>query len=144
MKKRASRSRCSECREWFIPDNRCDKRQRVCGEGCRQGRRARLARRRRSLDPVRYREEERERKRRSRRSGPAPVLDDQGVVDSACHAPASARKPLTSRKKIRDFWDKEMGVSRARLEREVLDIVSEFAQKLGQEGAPERGCHAPP
>lgn len=103
-----------------------------------------MARRRRSLDPVRYREEERERKRRSRWARPAPVLDDKGVVDPACHALASARKPLTSRKKIQDFWDKEMSVSRARLEREVLDIVSEFSRKLGQEGALEAGGHAPP
>jgi hypothetical protein len=103
-----------------------------------------LGRRRRSRDPARYREEERERKRRSRRALAAPVRGDAGIVAPGCHTPACAHKARTSRKKIRDFWDKEMSASRARLEREVLEIASQLAQKLRQDTAPEAGGHAPP
>ncbi len=156
MSKRATiRKRCAECRRWFTPPARLAKQQRVCSTACRLKRRAKQGRARRAREPVRYRDEERERQRRCRQeqrlgglSAAKAEEPDAGseparAVGAACHALGDAQKSRKSQKEFDDLWDRLMDVSRAGLEREVRKIARQAWRKSRH--APESGAvgHAP-
>jgi hypothetical protein len=130
MKRTTVRKRCTECGSWFRPLARLAKQQRVCSERCRLARRGRHARARRALDPVRHREEERERKRQSRQAAQKrAAVTEPGTAVSACHAPGEASKQRESQKEFDQIWDKLIDLSRAAWERELRRIAREIWRK---------------
>lgn len=147
------RKRCSQCRRWFTPPARLAKQQRVCSAGCRLKRRAKQARFRRSKKPQWYRQEERERKRRSRQvqrlarsegEGQQAVTGEHVGTDvSAGHAPGRGPKRRESQRKFDDLWDRLLDVSRAGLEREVRNIARQMWRELRQEPATRAAGHGP-
>jgi hypothetical protein len=80
--------RCSECRRRFHPERSALDHQHVCGPECRRRRRRRLARRRRERALQVWREDERERQRRSReRRGAVRADSGHAPAVSPGHAP---------------------------------------------------------
>lgn len=76
MKTRAQGCRCTECRRGFTPAVTTAGRQKTCSTKCRQGRRNKLARRRRPHDLEAARDDERDRQRRDARYGAATARVD--------------------------------------------------------------------
>jgi len=127
------RKRCTECRCWFLPEHRNQRRQKTCGaERCRRSRRRKVARQRRQGELWVHRDEERERQRRCRNGG-----------RKTCHAPTSGCNNSELRKKLREVWDNASAVSRASFERSMLGILRKIMRSGGTREGPESGCHAP-
>jgi hypothetical protein len=105
--------RCTECRKWFTPAATAREHQRVCGPGCRQLRRNRLARRRRSGEVEAWRSDERERQRTRRRA----------AKEGPCHEPASDGKCSEVLEKLQQIVDKAVDLSRATFRREARQIL---------------------
>lgn len=156
-RRKVKRKLCTECRCWFEPSATAETRQKVCGEGCRRGRRRKQARRRRSKELTRYREEERERQRASRarrRCGgggrQAPLASGasgchalaSGGDRAPCHGLASGFNTVESNGKSADSWNKPEPVSRTTLGRQVGETLAEILAWMEQAGACEGCCHA--
>ncbi len=105
--------RCTECRKWFTPAATAREHQRVCGPGCRQLRRNRLARRRRAGDVEGFRVDERERQRARRKA----------AHRSSCHEPASDGKYAEVLAELQQIVDKAVDLSRATFRREARQIL---------------------
>jgi hypothetical protein len=105
--------RCTECRKWFKPAATARGHQQVCGSVCRQHRRNRLARRRRSGEVDAWRGDERERQRKRRNA----------AKEGACHEPASGDKSSDILEKLQQIVDKAVDVSRATFRREARQIL---------------------
>jgi hypothetical protein len=105
----------------------------VCGPGCRQLRRNRLACRRRSGEVEAWRSDERERQRRHR----------QATKEGPCHEPASGDKYRDILEKLQEIVDKAVDLSRATFRREAGQIL----RKCGDRRSPDldKGgpCHEP-
>ena len=150
MSKRATRrKRCSECRAWFTPTARLAKQQRVCGSACRLGRRRKQARRRRAAAPVDFRDEERERKRRSRlearRAGARAVPKCAQMTGSVgtSHGPGEACKARESLEQFAKIWNSVWDLSRTGWEREARRIAREVWKKSRQGRAAGGDGHGP-
>jgi len=129
MKRATVRKRCAECRGWFRPEARLAKQQRVCGEACRLARRRRQSRARRALEPVRHREEERERKRLSREAKRAAATRSETAA-AVSHEPGVSPKPRKSREEFDRVWDEVIDLSRAAWEREMRRITRKIWREL--------------
>jgi hypothetical protein len=53
-------------------------------------------------------------------------------------------QPVDLAELILKKWDKEQRVSRARLRRNLIEIIKDTPQKVGQGETKSRTCHAPP
>jgi hypothetical protein len=129
----ARRQRCTECREWFVPEGRTGPKQRVCGDDCRLKRRRKLSRRRRSADVDAFRADERLRQRKHR------AEHGKGHDATVCHAPASVHNGSKALVKVKQIVDKAIRRSRAGLDLElgritgqIGSIVREAAAAMGR------------
>lgn len=128
------RSRCTQCRTWFVPSASSTNTQRVCGPKCRRLRDNALARRRRAADPDNAREDERLRQRKHRealRAGQTPPPKPPPTPPG--HAPPSDANPAKLRHKILVLWDKEAALSRARLDHQIAQILGLPTRSVGTE-----------
>ena len=128
------RSRCTQCRTWFIPKPSATGTQRVCGPECRRLRDNALARRRRAADPDAAREDERLRQRKHREALRAGDTTPRSPSDPAPrHAPPSDANPAKLRHKILAVWDKEAALSRARLDHQITEFFALATRSAGTE-----------
>ncbi len=141
-RKKRQRKRCCECRCWFEPARTAERSQKVCSQRCRERRRRKQAKRRRSDDLDGYRADERQRQAdcRERRR-------DQGREGAksrqVSRATLSAQEAIL-RDEIIKSWDRMQEVSRARFERRVGHLLGRSGEKLGQTGTRIGDRHAPP
>ncbi len=128
------RSRCTQCRAWFIPSGSSVGTQRVCGKACRRLRDNALARRRRAADPDAAREDERLRQRKHREALRAgETTPPKPPASAPCHAPPSDANPAKLRHKILDLWDREAALSRARLDHQITEFFALATRSAGTE-----------
>lgn len=150
------RRRCVVCHSGFTAAASAQQTQLVCGAECRKLRNRALARARRAKAVERYREDERERKRKcrqARREGgaqceggrcregpgrPAPVRV------TGCHAPPSLAKGSELNEKLLETWDRLVALSRATLEQELSEILGGIEPLAATTCPPKPRCHAPP
>ena len=123
--------RCTECRKWFKPAATAREHQRVCGRGCRQLRRNRLARRRRGGEVEEWRADERERQHTRRKA----------AKEGPCHEPASDGKYAEVLAKLQQIVDKAVDVSRATFRREARQILRKCGAWEGSELDGAGPCH---
>lgn len=123
--------RCTECRRWFTPAATAREHQKVCGLGCRQLRRNRLARRRRGGEVEEWRADERERQRKRRKA----------MKEGQCHEPASDRKYLEVLAKLEQIVDKAVDLSRATFRREARQILRKCGALEASELDGAGPCH---
>jgi hypothetical protein len=129
----ATRKRCTECRKTYTPTPRAKKTQRVCGEECRKKRDRKLAKARRRREIVDYRSDERERQQRRRDPlHPASPTSPKERSAAECHAPASMRNASISLKKVEEFVDHALALSRATLMRNLREILGQKDTKAGE------------
>lgn len=117
------RKRCTSCRRWFRPSPKAADRQHTCSQACREERRRKLAKRRRTreLDDCRTDERERQRECRAR----------PGASRALSRATLSQREAIL-RDEIVENWDKMLRVSRATFHRRVGLLLGREGAKLGQ------------
>ena len=128
------RSRCTQCRAWFVPKVSSVGTQRVCGPACRRLRDNALARRRRAADPDAAREDERLRQRKHREALRAgETTPPKPPAPAPCHAPPSDANPAKLRHKILDLWDREAALSRARLDHQITAFLALATRSVGTE-----------
>lgn len=100
----------------------------VCSPECRKARDRRLARARRALAVQDYRVDERERQRRRRErlaAAGAPPRSRASPAGSR-HAQASTSMSSDLEGKVLEFWDRQMAVSRASLQRELPALLGDW------------------
>lgn len=144
--KKLSRQRCTICRSSYRPDPRAQLTQKTCSAQCRRKRRQRAAKRRRSKNLEAYRSAERKRQQRQRsrartanaknvtRAKAQPARDAAQPARDPGRLSRAGLDPQLSRliEKIIDSVDKQLRVSRADFERELLEIIEENGQFVGQ------------
>ena len=126
----ARRQRCTECREWFVPEGRTGTKQRVCGEDCRRKRRRKLSRRRRRADVDAFRADERLRQRKHR------AEHGKSHDATVCHAPAAGDNGAEALAKVRQIVDKAIRRSRAGLDLELGRITQQIGSIVRESAAP--------
>lgn len=158
---RRSRSRCTVCRDWYQPHGCARAKQKTCSKECRRKRQRKLARKRRAADVQEHRVAERERQRRSRAkrrqaerdAGTQPAETAPETAPERCDAEARsrsvtageeslsrARLGLQDVEMVEEFlnrWDRAQELSRARLERELLEMTGTSRRK-GRHGRQKR------
>ena len=147
MMPRTERRRCIECRKWFHPKPCARDTHVVCGRDCRLRHRSTLAKARRERDLDGYREDERDRQRKSRqarREGAnttGPPAKSQRVTSPVrpCQAPATAANLADLQMKVNEIQDRLAGLSQTILRRGS----SQFAAGKGRCGGTRGACHGP-
>ena len=84
---------------------------------------------------MRYREEERERKRRSQRAEAERAVTRSGPAAGGCHAPGGTRKARQSQEEFDRICDELCELSRAAWERELRRITRQIWRKSRQSWA---------
>lgn len=112
--KEASRRRCCECRDWYMPKPSASQTQKTCGGKCRLRRRGKNEKKRRAADIAAVREDERDRQRRRR----------DRELDSAGVSPPMSRTGLSAQaaeavEEIIEKLGQEQRLSRAGLRRQL-------------------------
>lgn len=134
--------RCTECRQTVPAAPTAKGAQKVCGKDCRKKRNRKLARKRRRAQLSDYRRDERERKRRSRQAQRdrlaaqrAALTGESGSVSWTSsgdgHAPGSTGNMLKVLAKVGAIVDEAWAASRARLCKELEQVVRQQAAQSG-------------
>jgi hypothetical protein len=143
---KSRRKRCSICRKWYYPHPSALDTQKTCSSACRKKRKNLLAHKRRDQAIYHYRPEERLRQRECRkRKRESDAIDrkSERVGTDASRATLSGQ-PVDLAELILKKWDKEQHVSRARLRRNLIEIIKNTSHKMGQGETKRHACHAPP
>jgi hypothetical protein len=130
--------RCSVCRKTVEASPRAKGRQKVCCAECREERDRRLARKRRRAAVARFRAEEVERKRAQRERRRAALTAEQESAAwqerEKCHAPGSADNQPKILIKIAKIVDEDLKMSRARLRKEIAQVILKTAAQGARAG----------
>jgi hypothetical protein len=94
-----------------------------------------LAKARRELELQRYRVDERERQRAWREAGAGKSVAEVPPKEP-CHAPASAGKLAEVREEVLRFWDGQIALSRARLQRALPGILRSIERSVETRAGP--------
>jgi hypothetical protein len=143
---KSRRKRCSICRKWYYPHSSALDTQKTCSSACRKKRKNLLAHKRRDQAIYHYRPEERLRQRECRkRKKKSPMNEGQSKrIDAQVSRTTLSGQPVDLAELILKKWDKEQQVSRARLRRNLIEMIKDTPQKVGQGETKSRACHAPP
>jgi hypothetical protein len=134
----AVKIRCSVCRKTVEASPRAKGRQKVCCAECRKERDRLLARKRRRAAVTRFRAEEVERKRAQRerqRAALTAELESASWQEAEkCHAPGSDDNRRNLFMKIARSVDRDLQMSRARLQQAIRQMGLEPAAQGARPG----------